>query len=287
MRQAESGNRLDTEEGVGILPPPQVQNVTHKPTLPRKNLPIQMARVVLNHISYALPFADLLPSQSASDLATLREHIRAHGVHVPILVGITPAHGRIVIDGVTRSRIAADLDLEVKLDDYGEVTDELALSLALALNAHRRHLDRTERDRVIVQLRGSGKSVRAIAALTGISKSTVNDRIRATREEPESLKTEEPQRRIVGLNGQHYRDRKSVVIARQLPDSLAREASELARKKLTHYLKVALEFGEELLSGPWREEFVEWLEKVKCADVAGQSWSGLRQAIEELPAVGK
>lgn len=246
-----------------------------------------MARVVINHISYALPFANLLPHHPANELAALREHIKTHGVHIPVLVGVTPPHGRIVIDGATRSRIAEELGLEVRIDDYGEVTDELALSLALALNAHRRHLDRAERDRAIMQLRESGKSVRAIAALTGISRSTVSDRLLATREESDPEEPAEGPRRIVGLDGQHYRDRRSVVIARRLPASLAREASELARKKLTHYLKVALEFGEELLSGPWREEFVEWLGKLKCKEVTGHSWSGLRQAIETLPQVGE
>jgi ParB-like chromosome segregation protein Spo0J len=150
----------------------------------------------------------------------LRASIQRFGVLVPV---VKDQHGRI-LDGHHRSRLAAELDIDYRVDVRLVASDEEAREIARTLNADRRHLTDTQRHEVALALRREGHSYRAIAGALGVSKNTVQRDVdgptvpRGTVEFPE---------RIIGLDGKTRPARRTVVVARN-----QREA-EVAQQLLT------------------------------------------------------
>lgn len=129
-----------------------------------------MNRLTINGSSYALPFEKLFRPHTEIESRELAESIRDIGVQVPIITYISPTHGRAVIDGIGRGRKAIEVgsDRKVPVEDYGEISDADAESIARHLNK-RRHLTpeelkelREQERKRIPELRKAGLSLRAI-----------------------------------------------------------------------------------------------------------------------------
>ena len=123
-------------------------------------------------------FADLPPATEAA----LRASIVRFGVLVPV---VKDQNGQI-IDGHHRSRIAAELHVDYKVDQVEVVDAEHAKAIARTLNADRRHLTEQQRREVVAALAGetvaAGKGGReevarhspeAIAGALGVDRKTV------------------------------------------------------------------------------------------------------------------
>lgn len=132
-----------------------------------------MQRITINGLLYDAPYAKLFRRHTDAEYNGLRADIAAHGVWAPVITGVTPTHGRIVIDGLTRAGIALELEVEVPIIDVGDITDAEAESRSRALNVHRRHLSSIERDRLI-ELAAQGKTQQAIADEFGVTQSAVS-----------------------------------------------------------------------------------------------------------------
>jgi ParB-like chromosome segregation protein Spo0J len=112
-----------------------------------------------------------MPDLSTDQYAALKANIEANGILVPIIVD---QHGRI-LDGHNRSRIAAELGIELPRETNHVTDDDEAEDLAVALNCARRHLTRDQTREVIAReiQRRPDDSDRAIARRVGCSPSTV------------------------------------------------------------------------------------------------------------------
>src|SRR5262249_45139337 len=116
------------------------------------------------------PYALLVPPLTDDEYRALREDIAEHGILYPVLVD----DDGLVLDGVHRGRVAAELGIEPPVSHVGHLDDERKLHLAVGLNMRRRHLDAERRRMFVRNLRTEhGFSVRKIAAATGWSKSTI------------------------------------------------------------------------------------------------------------------
>jgi ParB-like chromosome segregation protein Spo0J len=116
------------------------------------------------------PYALMLPGLTDEEYAALKDDIAAHGILVPVIVD---ADG-LVLDGVHRVRIAAELGIEPPLSQMGHMDDERKMHLAVGLNMRRRQLDAARRRELVRALATEqALSVRKIASITGWSKSTV------------------------------------------------------------------------------------------------------------------
>lgn len=119
----------------------------------------------------------LLPPLSESEFRDLKADVAAHGVTYPVLLD---EDGE-VLDGHHRVQAWDELTREgVRLADYPTKTvkglsEQEKVERVLALNLHRRHLTRDQRDGLIVDLRKRGMSERQIAeAIPGTSQPTVH-----------------------------------------------------------------------------------------------------------------
>lgn len=136
-----------------------------------------MRRVTINGLSYALPFATLLRDLTDIEYSDLESDILENGVWCSIIVGMSPTHGRIVIEGAHRARVCEKHELKCPIVDLGEVADEFAKNRCLALNVKRRHLTADElkaarsiRVQRVVESRNAGMSLRSIASKVGVSR---------------------------------------------------------------------------------------------------------------------
>lgn len=120
---------------------------------------------------FGLPFADTLPALTEMEYAALVEDVRGRGVLVPIVID----ENSDVIDGQHRLRAAAAVGLSIKdipFDIRIGLSDDEKLELGEDLNLHRRHLSKDQLTVVIFNKRKRGKSLRQIAAETGVSPAT-------------------------------------------------------------------------------------------------------------------
>jgi ParB-like chromosome segregation protein Spo0J len=102
------------------------------------------------------PYALLLPALTDDEYATLKADIKVHGILYPVIVD----EQRLVLDGVHRCRIAAELGIDVPVSQMGQMTDERKMRLAVGLNMRRRHLDGDRRRELVRKLhREQGFSV--------------------------------------------------------------------------------------------------------------------------------
>lgn len=222
----------------------------------------------MNGSLYAIPFANLLPSHTDEQRNGLREAIQLAGRIIdPVTTGIT-SHGRTIIDGVTRARIAIELGLPVPTDDQGELTDAEAQQMAEDLNVHRRHLTPHQYNeylnRQIARKRFQGQSVRKIAGDLGIPLATTHRMMTAQYvkgqvfhsgtppdDEEDENEDEYPPSpsRIIGADGKSYPARRPEPTSDELLKDLeVPSPREAFLEKLVKYIE-----GFEQLRLEWRE----------------------------------
>ena len=138
-----------------------------------------MRRVTINGVTYATPFWRLFREHTETEFNELRDSIREIGIQIPVVLFDSPTHGRAIIDGIGRARIAEELGREVPICRCGEMLDSAAEAMAWHLNK-RRHLSPEELRELrekelqrIPELRRAGMSLRAIANAIGEDHETV------------------------------------------------------------------------------------------------------------------
>jgi uncharacterized protein YerC len=137
--------------------------------------------------TFTVLFPDLLRELNKGERAALRGSIKGCGVQVPVVVDENDG----VVDGINRLTIASELGIHnvpTQRTDRAGMTLEEKRELALQLNDARRHLKIGERKvlkeqheefkRHMVELRGQGKTLEAIAEETGASVKTVQRAVR-------------------------------------------------------------------------------------------------------------
>lgn len=145
--------------------------------------------------TYRLIFRDLLPAMEARQWSDLIEDVRARRA---VLVNpVIDEYGN-VIDGIHRLRAAAELEAEygilvcISFDVKPGLSDDEKRDLALAMNLHRRHLGRLERQTIVQDLRSKGWSAPRIAQVLGVSADTaLRDSQRST---SASAEVDQPER---------------------------------------------------------------------------------------------
>jgi phage N-6-adenine-methyltransferase len=149
---------------------------------------------------YQCPFADLLPPLTTIERDALGQSIKeSGGVKTPIVV--YPVSGAVlrVIDGANRVALVHELGLTtIPFSVLPEATtEEEQRRLAIELNIHRRHLTPAQRLEVMIRLAQEGKSLRAIAAETGVSHTHVAAALKGS-----GVKPLTPQ--VTGRDGKSY-----------------------------------------------------------------------------------
>lgn len=132
--------------------------------------------------------------------AALRASIEEFGVLVPV---VHDQHGRI-IDGHTRSRIAAELGKTLKVEVKAVVDDDEARRMARTLNEDRRHLKPEERRPAVVRLHQQGHSTRAIGEALKVSPWTVREDLKVGAPGGRDLPPVQAPVRVVGRDGRNY-----------------------------------------------------------------------------------
>lgn len=137
-----------------------------------------------------------LPPLDADQLHALRESIEANGVLQPVEID---ERGEI-LDGHHRADIAEELGIKFPIRVVEGLDEEAKRRYAVTVNVARRQLNPTMRGAMVAQLRADGMSIRAIAAVTGLTKSTVaNDVAQLSRvgqlNQPERINSRDGRRR--------------------------------------------------------------------------------------------
>lgn len=133
----------------------------------------------------------LLPRLTDDEYEALKEDIAENGIRVPIDVD----EDGLILDGHHRAWITADLGVDCPRRTLTGLTDEQKRAHAVAVNVHRRSLNREQRRELVARLRNDGMSLRAISAATGISPATAMRDARVSSETPAE---------ITGLDGKPY-----------------------------------------------------------------------------------
>lgn len=111
----------------------------------------------------------LLPNLTADEYDALRTDIRERGVMVPVELDETGT----ILDGHHRAAIAEELGIDYPTIVRAGLNEEQKVGHVLALNLHRRQLTREQRAELVADLRRRRMSLRKIAEVTGIPRSTV------------------------------------------------------------------------------------------------------------------
>ena len=113
----------------------------------------------------------VMPPLSADEEAALRFSIARLGVIDPVLID---SEG-VILSGHHRAKIARDLGIDYPTRVIDLEDDEAKIAFAVTHELGRRHLDREQKRAVAKRLADEGLSLRKIAELTGIPRSTVGD----------------------------------------------------------------------------------------------------------------
>lgn len=116
------------------------------------------------------PYALLMPPLSDEEYTSLKHSIATMGVKTPVELDEDDR----ILDGVHRTRIGAELGIDLPVNRNTGLSDDQKLELALGLNLYRRQISGKRRKQIVENLLADGRSVRQIAAVTGWSKSTVH-----------------------------------------------------------------------------------------------------------------
>lgn len=113
----------------------------------------------------------LLPALTAEEYAALRADIEAHGIRVPVDVDEAGQ----ILDGHHRAAIAAELVIPCPTRLVAGLTEDEKRGHAVAVNAHRRMLTRSQRRALVVaeMERDPSRSDRAIGRIVGVDHKTV------------------------------------------------------------------------------------------------------------------
>lgn len=113
----------------------------------------------------------LLPPLSADEYAALKADIGTNGIRVPIDVDEAGQ----ILDGHHRAQIAAELVIPCPTRTVAGLTEDEKREHAVAVNAHRRHLTRSQRRALVVAEleRDPSRSDRAIGRIVGVDHKTV------------------------------------------------------------------------------------------------------------------
>jgi hypothetical protein len=133
----------------------------------------------------------LLPRLTDDEYQSLKADIAENGIRVPIDVD----EDGLILDGHHRAWITADLGVDCPRRTLTGLTDEGKRAHAVAVNVHRRSLNREQRRELVARLRSDGMSLRAISAAAGISPATAMRDTRVSDETPAE---------ITGLDGKSY-----------------------------------------------------------------------------------
>lgn len=192
--------------------------------------------VKIGRLKYQLPFATMFRTHTPQERSRLAQSIAISGIRVRIMTYTSPTLGaRCVIDGATRLGIAAEYRISVPVHDLGQLSDEEARELALAINADRRHLTieeqiaaRAKRIDRVASAHEEGRSTRQIAKEEGVSqKQVMLDLARAKKSTPTQPRT--PQLTIAAA-------RKSLSQVRQsLAELAAGEWADLVKATADEY----------------------------------------------------
>ena len=131
---------------------------------------------------------------SEEEYRDLRDDISLRGVQVPVIVDTV---GRI-IDGHHRVRACIELGISDYPRDIRDIDPDGARALAVAVNNARRQVSAQARALMMLTLRASGQSVRAIAHMLAVSKSSVARTLATV-----PFGTVEPPERITGIDGRN------------------------------------------------------------------------------------
>jgi hypothetical protein len=113
----------------------------------------------------------MLPPRTDEEYGALKVDINRNGMLYPVIVD----EDGLVLDGVHRCRIAAELGIDPPVSQTGHLDDDRKLHLAVGLNMRRRHLDADKRRDLVRQLHSEqGMPVRKISEIAGWSKSTID-----------------------------------------------------------------------------------------------------------------
>lgn len=114
-------------------------------------------------------YTELLPPLSADEYEALKADIAERGCLVPVEID---EDGN-VLDGAHRQRACAEVGIEPPTITRRGLSDAEKRAHAIALNLQRRQLSREQRRSFHVELRNLGKSLREIAAASGVDPATV------------------------------------------------------------------------------------------------------------------
>lgn len=176
-----------------------------------------------------------LPNLSDEEYRALKSDIAKRGVQVPIEFD---EQGNI-LDGHHRLKACQELGIK----DYPSIirvgmSEEEKFEHVLALNLDRRHLNREQRDELILTLRKRGYSIRQIAEMLGVGNATVIricSGVPNGTPEPEhfvdsgsiNIEPEFPER-VIGKDGKNYPARRPAIIAKNQHD--AKETLDIMAK---------------------------------------------------------
>lgn len=134
----------------------------------------------------------LLPRLTDEEYDALKADIAANGVRVPIDVD----ENGTVLDGHHRAWITADLGIACPKRVLAGLSEEQKRTHAVAVNVHRRSLNREQRREIVARLRADGMTQKRISELTGIPQPTVSRDLNI------QMNNEAPQAAIVNARGQ-------------------------------------------------------------------------------------
>ena len=106
------------------------------------------------------PAADAWPMLPKDELKALGEDIKKNGLRVPIVFYMTPTGEKTVIDGRNRLEAAQLVGVDIgslPFSSAGHPDDMEVVSKVISLNAHRRHLTKEDKVRLIIAARDAAK----------------------------------------------------------------------------------------------------------------------------------
>lgn len=140
-----------------------------------------MTTVTIDGERFSCPFSGIFNPLTQDEYSKLLASVSEVGrILQPVLTCTIPDLGRCMIDGLHRHRVSEETGIPLYVADLGTLNFENAEIIARDANDRRRHLtpdqiaaSRTERNALLLKLRGEGLSTREIAKRTGTTQSTV------------------------------------------------------------------------------------------------------------------
>lgn len=140
--------------------------------------------------------AEIVPAASEADYASLLDGIREHGQREPVVL-----YEGLILDGRTRYRACAELDIEPVTREFGSRATDGADPLAYVIDSNRRrHMNTTEKAKAAAKLveewgdlrssrnrddSGSGSAHARAAKMLGVGSSAVHQAVAIRRDAPD------------------------------------------------------------------------------------------------------